>query len=62
MIENGFRRIALAQGLLPEPLPSRDLLGDAAPSATPRLNTVEAADSPVGARDDDWEMPVAGAA
>jgi hypothetical protein len=56
MIENGFRRIALAQGLLPEPLPSRDLLTDVAPFATQRPNPEEAADSPGTARDDHPEM------
>jgi hypothetical protein len=62
MIQNGFRRIALAQGLLPEPHASRDLPADVAPSAAPRLNAADAADSSPGACEDDWKMPVAGAA
>jgi hypothetical protein len=61
MMQNGFRRLALAQGLLPEPPASRDLLADVEPSAASRLDATEAADSPAGARDDDREMPVAGA-
>jgi hypothetical protein len=58
MIQNGFRRIALAQGLLPEPPASRDRPTDVAPP----LNAAEASNPPAGTRDDDREMLVAGAA
>jgi hypothetical protein len=62
MMQNGFRRIALAQGLLPERLATRDLAADVAPSAAPRLDAAEAPESPTGAYDDDRDMLVAGAA
>ena len=62
MMQNGFRRIALAQGLLPERLAARDLPADVAPSATPRPNAEEATDPPAGAYDTDREILVAGAA
>jgi hypothetical protein len=61
MMQNGFRRIALAQGLLPEPLATRDLPADVVPSARARMNAEKAAPSPGRPGDDDWEMPVAGA-
>jgi hypothetical protein len=63
MMQNGFRRIALAQGLLSERLPPREVLASVEPHAAPRLDTTEAADRPGGGCcDGDLEMPVAGAA
>ena len=62
MMQNGFRRIALAQGLLPERLPSRELPANLEPAANPRLDAAEAEFSPARARDGNPEMLVAGAA
>jgi len=61
MMQNGFRRIALAQGLLPELRATRELPANSTPAAAPRLDAAEAADSPAGACDDDREVLVAGA-
>jgi len=61
MMQNGFRRLALAQGLLPEPPASREVPADVAPTAAPRLDAAEAADAPRGACDDDPQMLVADA-
>ena len=62
MMQNGFRRIALAQGLLPERPESHDLPANVDPAATPRLVAAEAEGSPVRARDGNPEMLVGDAA
>jgi hypothetical protein len=62
MMQNGFRRIALAQGLLPESPAMRPVPADVAPSAAPHPAAAEAADSPAGACDDDRQMLVVSAA
>jgi hypothetical protein len=56
MIQNGFRRIALAQGLLPERPASQPLPANLEPAAAPRLATEEAADPPAAARDGESEL------
>ncbi len=61
MMQNGFRRIALAQGLLPERPATRPVPADVEPEAAPRPGATEAPESPPGARDDDRQMLVAGA-
>jgi len=62
MMQNGFRRIALAQGLLPERPATREVAANVEPAAAPRPDATEAADSPPGACGDDRQMLVAGAA
>jgi hypothetical protein len=55
MMQNGFRRIALAQGLLPERPPSREAPANVEPSTAQRLDVTEEA----GAWDGDPDMRVA---
>ncbi len=62
MMQNGFRRIALAQGLLPERLASRELPASVEPAAASCLSAAEAAGLPAGPCDGDSEMLLAGAA
>jgi hypothetical protein len=62
MMQNGFRRIALAQGLLPERLPNRETPTSVETSDAPRLNDTDA----TGTQSDAWnggiEMPVGNSA
>jgi hypothetical protein len=62
MMQNGFRRIALAQGLLPERPGSPELPANVEPATALRLDAAEAADPPVRARVGNPEMLVADAA
>lgn len=62
MMQNGFRRIALAQGLLPDRLTSREVSESNEPPDVSRLGASEAAGVSPGARDGDPQMRVAGAA
>jgi len=55
MMQNGFRRIALAQGLLPERMPSREVPANVEPSAAPPANATEAG----GTQSDTWDGGVA---
>jgi hypothetical protein len=59
-MQNGFRRIALAQGLLPERLPSGQVPARSATSDAPRLDHAEARHTAPGAADREAEMLVAG--
>ncbi len=59
MMQNGFRRIALAQGLLPERLPTREVPVNVEPSAAARPEVTEAAGPLAGAGNDQPEMRVA---
>jgi len=59
MMQNEFRRIALAQGLLPERLPLREAPTSVEPSANERPEVAEAAGTPAGGWNDDPEMRVA---
>ncbi len=62
MMQNGFRRIALAQGLLPEPLPSREAPATHEPCEVQHPDAAEAAASPPGACDGNPDVRVACAA
>jgi hypothetical protein len=46
MMQNGFRRLALAQGLLPERLASHQPPAPPAPAPTDHPDATDAADSP----------------
>ena len=61
MMQNGFRRIALAQGLLPERPVSREAPVGAEPEAAQRLDTSEEAGTPDGAWDGEPDIWVASA-
>ena len=54
MMQNGFRRIALAQGLLPERLPLREVPVSVDPSAEPPVDSTETP----GAQSDAWDNSV----
>jgi hypothetical protein len=62
MMQNGFRRIALAQGLLPDRLPNRETPAKVEPSEAPRLNDTAAPRAPSDTWDGGIEMRVAGSA
>jgi hypothetical protein len=59
-MQNGFRRIALAQGLLPDRLPSRQVPTLSATSDAPRLDRAEARRTAPDAADREAEILVAG--
>jgi len=56
MMQNGFRRIALAQGLLPERPASCKAPVDAERETARRLDISEEAGTPAGAWDGDADM------
>ena len=62
MMQNGFRRIALAQGLLPERLPSRELPAAPEPCADRHPDAAAAAAASPSAGDGEPGMRVACAA
>ena len=62
MMQNGFRRIALAQGLLPERLPIRATPTRIETSDAPRLDEIDTADIPSDAWGGGVEMPVGSSA
>jgi hypothetical protein len=53
MMQNGFRRIALAQGLLPARLPLPEAPADVEPTAAQYPGAIEAAHSQLAAGDGD---------
>jgi hypothetical protein len=59
MMQNGFRRIALAQGLLPERLPSREVSANVESSGGSRLDLADTPRTPSDAWDNGVEMRVA---
>jgi hypothetical protein len=59
-MQNGFRRIALAQGLLPERLPARQVPTRSATSDASCLDPAEARSATPDAADREAEMLVAG--
>jgi hypothetical protein len=59
-MQNGFRRIALAQGLLPERLPSRQVPTRGATSGAPRLDRAEARHTAPDAADCEAEILLVG--
>ena len=61
MMQNGFRRIALAQGLLPAHKPSGDVPERLEAAADQKLNDAAAPRTPVGMWDSDRETWVASA-
>lgn len=61
MMQNGFRRIALAQGLLPARPPSRDVPASVETSDAPPRNDSAAPQAPIDAWDSGAEGWVASA-
>lgn len=62
MMQNGFRRIALAQGLLPDRLPSCEVSAQVANADARQLDATETDRVPAGQWDNDPKMLMAGAA